>query len=346
MTEKTQYKLLSVHRKDVDVNNIGDYIQALAASQFLPQVDGFINREQLKSYNEGPCKVIMNGWYMHDPSQWPPSNAIDPLFVAFHLNLSAKDGLLREDGVRYLKDHQPIGCRDKYTVNLLTSKGIEAYFSGCLTLTLGQKYKSEEKEGKCYVVDPKIPSSKALKDIIKDIIFIIRNYSLVKSVTKKMYSKASLKNQRMAARFLRTYSEYVDLQTLAESEYIHQQDSKYTKDFEKDDDRLREAERLVKLYAKARMVITSRIHCALPCLGLGTPVVFVHKENTDEISRCRFDGILELFNSFVCYNNRIEPSFQISQKLSTNNPSKNKNGWKSLADDLINKCRGFVNKNE
>ena len=346
MTENTIYKLLSVHRKGVAANNIGDYIQALAASQFLPRVDGFIDREQLRVYDGGPCKVIMNGWYMHDPSQWPPSIAIDPLFVAFHMNLSAKDMMLSDEGINYLRAHQPIGCRDKYTESLLKAKGIDAYFSGCLTLTLGQKFKSSQKEEKCYVVDPKIPSSKSIKEITRDIFFLFRHYKKVLVVTNKLYSTVSFKNQRLASRFLRTYSEFVDLLTLVESEYIHQQDSRYTKGFDKDEDRLKEAERLVHLYAQARMVITSRIHCALPCLGLETPVVFVHKDNTDEISRCRFDGILELFNSFVCYSDRIVPSFPIEGKLSKTNPCNNKEDWKELANSLIDKCQKFIEENE
>lgn len=40
-----QYKLLSVEGERE--TNIGDYIQALASRQFLPHVDGFINREEL-----------------------------------------------------------------------------------------------------------------------------------------------------------------------------------------------------------------------------------------------------------------------------------------------------------
>lgn len=39
-----KYKLLSLG--DKGVMNIGDYIQALASSQFYPHVDGFVNREK------------------------------------------------------------------------------------------------------------------------------------------------------------------------------------------------------------------------------------------------------------------------------------------------------------
>ena len=66
-----KYKLLGISTEEQV--NIGDYIQALASSQFLPRIDGFIQREQLKDYDEEECKIIMNGWYIHHPEQWPHS---------------------------------------------------------------------------------------------------------------------------------------------------------------------------------------------------------------------------------------------------------------------------------
>jgi hypothetical protein len=39
--------------------------------------------------------------------------------------------------------------------------------------------------------------------------------------------------------------------------------------------RMARAEALLELYATARAVVTSRLHCALPCLALGTPVLFI-----------------------------------------------------------------------
>ncbi len=60
-----KYKLLAVSTESY--LNIGDYIQALASSQFLPSTDGFIQREELNKYDGADAKVIMNGWYMHRP---------------------------------------------------------------------------------------------------------------------------------------------------------------------------------------------------------------------------------------------------------------------------------------
>ena len=41
--------------------NIGDYIQAVAASQFLSKTDTYIERERLSSYRGEPVKMILNG---------------------------------------------------------------------------------------------------------------------------------------------------------------------------------------------------------------------------------------------------------------------------------------------
>ena len=130
--------------------NIGDYIQAVAAEQFFEHIDVYVERERLDEYSGEPVRLIMNGWFMHEPTHWPPVPAICPLFVAFHVNSLVKEFMLSSQGVDYLKKHEPIGCRDEDTENLLRSKGVSAYFSACLTLTLGYKYKSSERNGKCY----------------------------------------------------------------------------------------------------------------------------------------------------------------------------------------------------
>ena len=51
--------------------NIGDEIQSIAASRFLPRIDYRINREQLSLFRtESPeerVDLIMNAWYMWRP---------------------------------------------------------------------------------------------------------------------------------------------------------------------------------------------------------------------------------------------------------------------------------------
>lgn len=71
--------------------NLGDDIQTLAARQYLPQVDVWINREHVESAEvSAGTKCIMNGWYMHNPRQWPPAKNIHPLFVSSMGGLPAR----------------------------------------------------------------------------------------------------------------------------------------------------------------------------------------------------------------------------------------------------------------
>ena len=118
-------------------DNLGDFIQSIATAKWImPKKPLTLNRDQLNNYHGPQVKLIMNGWFMEKPSNWPPSNNINPFFVSFHLNPTSKKRMLSKTGVKYLKKHQPIGCRDTYTQKILSNCGIDSYFSACLTLTL------------------------------------------------------------------------------------------------------------------------------------------------------------------------------------------------------------------
>ena len=339
-----KYKILSVRgHKEC---NIGDYIQALASSQFLPSIDGFINREKLKDYNDEECKVIMNAWYIHDSTQWPPSDKIKPLYVAVHFNSSALDGLLSDESILYLKKHAPIGCRDYFTAEHLKNKGVDAYFSSCMTLTLGETFKSQEKDDKCYFVDPSFKTDKNFFAILKNLLYLIFNWNKINKIAKKFPSKKkSLIRRRLAlVTFFRAYKKYFTEETLLNAEYICQQNEKYKNNFPTDEERLKEAERLVKLYSRAKLVVTSRIHCALPCLGLETPVIFTDLATKKHDDTCRFRGLRDLFLVMDWKDGGLVPEFKIDKKLSINNVVENKTTWKQYAESLIKTCRKFINK--
>ena len=160
--------------------NIGDYIQSLAALQYMGDgVDYYINREQLDEFNEENVKLIMNGWFTHEPNHWPPSSFISPLFVSFHINSLSKKQLLSEAGLNYFKLHEPIGCRDLDTTQLLKEKGINAFFSGCLTLTLGKKYTSDKRTEKIYFVDAFSSSNKNLHTLFVFVYILITKLTLI-----------------------------------------------------------------------------------------------------------------------------------------------------------------------
>ena len=79
----------------------------------------------------------MNHWWLWSKKHFPPSEFINPLYVSFHLQYELRnDKFFNEKVYKHFKKHEPIGCRDIGTAEYLCSKGIDAYFSGCLTLTL------------------------------------------------------------------------------------------------------------------------------------------------------------------------------------------------------------------
>lgn len=341
-----KYKLLSVNTP-ANVINIGDYIQALASHQFLPHMDGFVSREALNSYNGEECKIVMNGWYMHNPQNWPPSERIKPLFVAFHMNTYTRNAMFSEAGIQYFRRNSPIGCRDKHTVELLKNHAIDAYFTGCMTLTLGEKYHDDEKEDTVYFVDAYYKNRWNKLDLIKNIPTYIIHKKIIDSLAKKMYSPLKgMKKKLRIVDFYKQYSKYFTYETLLKAQFIQQEGAFYNEKFNNDEELLQEAERLVRLYARAKLVVTSRIHCALPCLGLGTPVVYVENANQDDISLCRMDGLKQLFNIMSWKDGKLTPQFKLdnNNKLSTDNPPINKTAWETIADQLKTTVRAFIDK--
>ena len=122
--------------------NIGDEVQSIAASRFLPQIDQYEYRDLIseflppykKEYKK--TKLIMNAFWSHCPYNFPPSKHIEPLLVSMHFNTDTREKLLTEKSKKYLIEHGPVGCRDTESCDWLQKNGIPAYFSGCLTLTL------------------------------------------------------------------------------------------------------------------------------------------------------------------------------------------------------------------
>lgn len=329
--------------------NIGDYIQALASSQFLPHIDGFLDRdEDLKRYDGEKCKMIMNGWYMHNPVNWPPSNKIDPLFVAFHLNPLAQKEMTSKESIAYLKSHQPIGCRDKHTASLLQSYGVESYFSGCMTLTLGLKYQKKETNGKVYFVDPQVSlkKNKILKWLESSFYWLKHPLTCSKLFLNDNAFRDTSKKRRflIVAKFINDYSKLFPMRLLKEAVYVSHQSIYYYNNFTTDGDRFEEAKRLVSEYSKASLVITSRIHCALPCLGIGTPVIYTALEGDSFISTSRMNGLIDLFNVIQCSEKGLKPMFNIQLPIDGKNHPSNKNDWKPLAKSLIERCKNFINK--
>lgn len=274
--------------------NLGDEIQTLAAMRFLPHIDAWVDRERLDKFrNWRTHRIILNGWFMHRPEHWPPAKRLKPLIVSFHLTneifreninrVLAPSTILGPQGIDYLRRHEPIGTRDTHTLVQLQNAGIEAYFSGCLTLTL-QVADAGPRDGTVYAVDIPNEAFAALSRQCKG------------PLIRLSHQKRDLKGN---ARF-------------------------------------EKAKMLLAKYATARAVVTTRLHCALPCLALGTPVLFLETAP----DAYRFDGLRDFLH-------KASPEAVIENQadFDINDPPPNSTQWHTLRDGLIASCQAFIGTN-
>jgi lipopolysaccharide biosynthesis glycosyltransferase len=158
-------------------SNRGDYVQTLAALSNLLRFQNidFVGGSKLATYLKGlqprihknrringlaPVKVqpvemhrdfssgrvypkntwlISNGWFMHRAYKgevdFPYPENVNPIMISFHIQDA---GVLNKEVAAHLKKLGPIGCRDWTTVYRLRDYGVPAFFSGCVTTTVGQ----------------------------------------------------------------------------------------------------------------------------------------------------------------------------------------------------------------
>ena len=254
--------------KNIKYGNIGDYIQSLAALQYLPKncKPYFIDRDRILFYKGPKVKLIMNGWFLLRPGSLGISQQIEPIFVSYHL---FNDGPLPTAYLIGIKNFTPIGCRDMHTKDNLIKNGVNAYFSSCLTTTLDIDYSSKDKKRS------------------NDIIFIDYKFG--------DYPKAD--------EFLKSLKAY----NFNNITHINHQFNLNLSHI----DRFKLAKRLLDKYSRAKLVVTTRIHGALPCLSFKTPVILINKEYDYK----RFDGIYNLLNTIgINSQNKFEIRVNISNK--------------------------------
>ena len=160
--------------------NLGDDIQTYALENLLPRVDAMVDRENMNTnghFKNQPTATVMAAWFMGRKWQWPPADCLRPLFTSFHYTdftnypnkyFRSEFQYISGPGAEYLKAWGPIGCRDLFTMEQLQARGIDAYFSGCVTLTLPKQPVTKD-AGKyvCLVDVPKAVENK-IREIYKD----------------------------------------------------------------------------------------------------------------------------------------------------------------------------------
>lgn len=318
------FGVLVVNKPQGTAYNVGDYVQAVAAKNILgnPKVN-FIERETLKQYDGDQVKVILNGWFMHDAKQWPPSELIVPLPISMHINPSVYSKFSEKSSIDYLRSVMPIGCRDLSTRDYLLKNGIEAYFSGCLTLTLNKKD---------FNVIPEIEDTILVVDFLQNrgsVSHLLNRYDIsmldkLLRLPKAVFEKMTYGNSK---KIVEEKLEGMDVNYLTTQFSIS--DPEHL--------RCKKAEYMLDMINSAKGIITSRIHVALPALALGTPVLFVDPA----MDSSRFNGIKELLNSVSMSDFNAMNRNDILEALGTN---KYDNRLADITENLKAKVNDFISR--
>lgn len=273
--------------------NIGDYVQTLAAMNVVDISDwndvAWVERESFKSRPKNQSKktnlkVIANGWYMHNNKSFPVNKWITPLFTSVHIDNRMK---MSKRNVRTFKKFEPIGCRDIDTVKKLEGVGVQAYFSGCLTLAFPKYTKKRTKE----------------------IIFVVDNIHENMS-GKSILSFEQFRNWKGYDLFLKSVHPEFKEEDLKKATFLGQ-----LSDIELSiDEQFNIAKERLEILKKADLVVTTRIHSLMPSMALGTRAILLMQNNKDH----RFKGLSNFWN-YIDYTGIWSKDWkQSSEKININ----------------------------
>jgi len=265
----------------VSTENLGDHIQIHACELLskrlwnVPSIaidrDNQIASLSGLSIEQSTTPIVINGWFKTNHSEWPPHPSLLPAFVGFHMRPHQCPTLLSEEAIRYYQQHQPIGCRDEWTCQLLTDHGVEAYISHCLTVTL--------------------PRRTAYAPFPSETFVVSRDTRICSFVPSEFGPYTFLSHYSGSNRFKSN---------------------------------MLQASRLLELYrSRAKLIITTLLHCALPAMAMGIPVIAVWPINTAEgrqSDRQRFSSLARLIKihepeELATTTNPVAASSYVREKL-------------------------------
>uniref|UniRef100_A0A914XDL8 Polysaccharide pyruvyl transferase domain-containing protein n=1 Tax=Plectus sambesii TaxID=2011161 RepID=A0A914XDL8_9BILA len=97
----------------------------------------------------------------------------------------------------------------------------------------------------------------------------------------------------------------------------------------------------LKFYAQARLVITSRLHAAMPCVGLKTPVIFLRTEELPGGAAGRIEGLDQLWHTYDVTNDaKTAETTELLRRFNWTSPPFNPN--KQMALELKKKMLNHI----
>lgn len=279
-----------------ETNNIGDDIQSYAASRFLPRIDYFIDREHIEEFVPNRKEYV--------------SVIMNAWYIHDYYNFDISPYI------------NPL-CISMFFKKIPYVDGV----------TIGTDYLTENIKEKFIKYGPVGCRDNHTKKIM-DKIGIESYFSGCLTLTLDRLNDSPRED----------YIVTVGLDK-KEIEYIKSKTNRKVIDFKQDvptgsfkneswEQRKKRVEKVLDLYGKAHLVITTKLHCSLPCLAINTPVLLLFDtsfpENKDRIGS---------FLSFLNYVNRNE---FMKKNINFENPQKNKEKHLSLRNELLKECNKFI----
>jgi len=222
-----------------DTENIGDDIQSYVAIRFLPKIDYYIEREELDLFVPSKKEQVVT--------------IMNGWFLHSKINFPPSPYIYPIYVSTHLSSYNSGGIRTEY-INDYTKKSLMKYGPiGCRdssTVNLLTENDVDNYFSGCLTLT--IQKDKNIKK--KDYICIVDI-----SEESELYLKEKFNDTEIVKK-----THTLDREENSKLSY---------------EERFANVKKLLDVYQEAKLVITSRLHCALPCLALGTPVILLYDEN-------------------------------------------------------------------
>ncbi len=282
--------------------NIGDDVQSYAESLWLPQIDYMVDIEDMESFtseDDEPVATIMSAWYMWKKWNWPPSKYIYPLWIGLHYNDIQRGRPTRGMPAKfeYIQD----GPGRDY-LKSFEPIGCRDYY----TMKVLEKYGIKNYFSGCVTLT--LPR----RDIPKP----EREYVCLVDVDKKV------------EKHIRKLLEGTDIDVVVLRPTRPEPSTNIPWEERRD-----EVIKYLEIYQNAKCVVAFRLHCALPCLALETPILLVRHS----YKSVRFKPYRDWFNN--AYNEQVIAGEFDDYIL---NPRPNPDTYKPVREELQKTISAFI----
>ena len=282
--------------------NIGDDIQSYAASLLLPRVDYYIEREHLDVFRpeeEEPVNAIINGWLMNNKLGWPVSTCINPLYISIHF--VENDNLL-------------VGT------DFLDGVG-------------GEDLKAHEPIGCRDTETQRILESKGIKTWFSGCLTLTLPCMAEKHPEKDYVCLTDVSDD--VVEYVKKKYPELEIREIEHEPSSRMSDYNFDIGWPK---RFECVKELLEIYQNAKAVITTRLHCAMPCLAMQTPVLLLQPENVFDSGR--FEGLVSLTHHCS------EEDFLFEKvNFDLENPPQNREDYLPIRNKLIETVSNFIKMN-